>query len=100
MGHGRDARRKVWNDWSERGRTMVPGVDLRQAPLARVVAACREETSKFLRRAAADDSFCLEVLRRAVCERHDAAWEAVLANYRGLVLSWVGQHPVAAARES
>ena len=66
-------------------------------PLAEVVATCRDETGKFLRRAESDDAFCLELFRRAVCERSDAAWEAIMAQYRSLVVAWVRQQRVALA---
>ena len=72
-------------------------VDLAQMALADVMAACREQTRSFLLKLASDDSFCLELFRRAVCERSHAAWEAVLEQYRGMVLAWVRQHPTSAA---
>lgn len=71
-------------------------IDLAQMALADVMAACREQTRAFLQQLASDDSFCLELFRRAVCQRSHAAWEAVLAQYRGMVLGWVRQHPAAA----
>ena len=71
-------------------------VDLAQMALGEVIAVCREQTRVFLRQMASDDSFCLELFRRAVCDRSQAAWEAVLAQYRGMVLAWVRQHPAAA----
>jgi DNA-directed RNA polymerase specialized sigma24 family protein len=36
-----------------------------------------------------------ELFRRALGERDEQAWAAVYAQYRGLVLSWVRQHPAA-----
>ncbi len=70
---------------------------LANMPLSDVVGACRAETGKFLRRASSDDAFCFELFRRAVCDRSQAAWEAVVAQYRGIVLAWVRQHSAAAA---
>lgn len=64
--------------------------------LADLVTACREETSRFLRREPARDAFCWEITRRAVCERDQTAWQALVEQYRGLVLLWVRQHPAAA----
>ncbi len=61
---------------------------------------CREETQKFTRREESSEAFCFELFRRAVCDRVEAAWEAVLTQYRGLVLAWVRTHPaVSAAQE-
>lgn len=69
-------------------------------PLADLAAHCREETGKFLRREASSDAYCFEIFRRAVCDRDEPAWRVVFAQYRGVVLSWVRRHPVAAqARE-
>lgn len=64
--------------------------------LAAVVARCREETGKFLRREAYDERFCWELLRRAICDRLDEAWAAVFEQYRHLVLGWLRHHPARA----
>lgn len=72
------------------------GMDLSQASLADLAAACREETSKFQRGERSRNDFCREIVRRAVCERDHAAWDAVITQYRGIVLSWVRQHPASA----
>src|SRR5919197_3581923 len=45
---------------------------------------------------ATDDARDYELLRRAICERDDDAWAAVLERYTRLVRSWVRQHPTAA----
>jgi DNA-directed RNA polymerase specialized sigma24 family protein len=66
-------------------------------PLAELAGACREETSKYLRRQPFDDSFCFEVIRRAAADRDEAAWDAMMTQYRGVVLGWIRQHPAAAA---
>jgi hypothetical protein len=73
----------------------VVSVDVRQTPLAELVATCREETERFLRREPARDDFCFEIFRRAICDRVQQAWDAVFAQYRGMVLAWVRRHPVA-----
>ncbi len=72
-------------------------MDVRVLPVAELAGACREETAKFLRREPSRDSFCLELLRRALVERDQAAWDAVFAQYRGVVLAWVRQHPAGSA---
>jgi hypothetical protein len=51
---------------------------------------------RFLRGEPRDDAYCFEVFERAVVRRDDAAWEAIIAQYRGIVLAYVGQHTVAA----
>ncbi|HEV8637344.1 MAG TPA: sigma-70 family RNA polymerase sigma factor [Chloroflexota bacterium] len=66
-------------------------------PVAELTSRCREETAKFRRGEPSDERYCFELIRRAVCARDQAAWEVVLAQYRGMVLAWVRQHPSAAA---
>ena len=72
-------------------------MELRRMSLAEVARLCREETAKFLQRLPSRDEFCYELLRRAVGERDEAAWDAVFAQYRGVVLAWVRQHPAGSA---
>jgi hypothetical protein len=67
--------------------------DLALADLAR---RCREETLRFLGGQDRSDEFCFEIFRRAVVGRDDRAWEAVVNQYRGIVLAYVGQHTAAA----
>ena len=67
--------------------------DFSVADLAR---RCREETQRFLRGEPRDDSYCFELFHRAVAQREHDAWEAIMAQYRGIVLAYVGQHSAAA----
>ncbi|HEX6738992.1 MAG TPA: sigma-70 family RNA polymerase sigma factor [Vicinamibacteria bacterium] len=62
-------------------------------PLAALVGACRAEMGNFRRGEPSCEESCFEIVRRAVCERDQAAWDAVVAQYRGLVFAWIGQHP-------
>lgn len=71
----------------------ITPMDIRVVPMTELAGSCREETAKFARREPSQDIFCLELLRRAVVERDEAAWEAVFAQYRGLVLGWIRRHP-------
>lgn len=71
-------------------------MDMRLIPLAELATTCREETERFLRREPSRDDFCFEIFRRAVCDRFQPAWDAVFAQYQGMVLAWVRRHPVAA----
>jgi hypothetical protein len=57
---------------------------------------CREETLRFLKGESRDDSFCFEIFQRAVVHRDDDAWDAIVAQYRGIVLAYVGRHTAAA----
>src|SRR5205823_3086855 len=53
----------------------------------------REEAARFARGEPAREEFAHELLRRAVCDGDQAAWDAVVAQYRALVLAWVRRHP-------
>ena len=62
---------------------------------------CREETQRFLRAEPRDDRFCFTLFERAIAQRDHAAWEALMGQYRGIVLAYVGQHSAASlVRES
>jgi hypothetical protein len=75
-------------------------MNLTQLPLTTLAGACQGESAKFQRGEPSEDGYCFELFRRAICERDDSAWEAVLAQYRGMVLAWVRRRsPAAAARE-
>lgn len=69
----------------------VPGL-----PLVELARLCREETLRFLRGEERDDAYCFEIFQRAVVQREDDAWEAIVGQYRGIVLAYVGQHTAAA----
>jgi hypothetical protein len=67
-----------------------------ELPVVELARRCREETLRFLRGEDRDDAFCFEIFQRAVVQRNDDAWEAIVAQYRGIVLAYVSQHSVAA----
>src|SRR5437660_5853991 len=69
---------------------------LRDVSLAELGRRCREETLRFLRGEPRDDAYCFEVFERAVVRREDDAWATIVAQYRGIVLAYVGQHSAAA----
>lgn len=69
---------------------------LRDVSLAELGHRCREETLRFLRGEPRDDAYCFEVFERAVVRREDEAWATIVAQYRGIVLAYVGQHSAAA----
>jgi DNA-directed RNA polymerase specialized sigma24 family protein len=68
---------------------------VRELPLVDLARRCREETLRFLGGGDRDDAYCFEIFHRAVVERDDAAWEAIVVQYRGIVLAYVGQHTAA-----
>lgn len=69
---------------------------VRELPLVELARRCREETLRFLGGEDRDDAFCFEIFQRAVVDRDDYAWEAIVAQYRGIVLAYVSQHTAAA----
>jgi hypothetical protein len=67
-------------------------LELDRLGVAELGRRCQEETLRFLRAEAHDDAFCFELFRLAVAQRDHAAWEAIITQYRGIVLSFVSQH--------
>ena len=72
------------------------GMGLGELPIGELARRCREETLRFLRGEPREDAFCFEIFQRAVVKRDDDAWEAIVTQYRGIVLAYVGQHTAAA----
>lgn len=72
-------------------------MDPKGLSLATLAGRCREESDKYLRRAPSCGAYCFELFRRAIEGRDDHAWEAILIQYRGIVLAWVRRHPAHAA---
>lgn len=72
-----------------------------ELPLLALAHRCREETLRFLRGEDRDDSFCFQIFERAVVQGDSDAWEAIVVQYRGIVLAYVAQHTATAMlRES
>lgn len=69
-------------------------MELRHTALADLVSACREQTARYLRREPSLDAYCFEIMRRALADRDDLAWQAVVGQYGASVLAWVRHHPV------
>lgn len=57
-------------------------------PAAAVCDRCREETARFRRREPHDDRYCFDMIRRAITERDQRCWEAMIAIYRDHVAGW------------
>jgi DNA-directed RNA polymerase specialized sigma24 family protein len=64
-----------------------------------LATACGEQTELFRRsplvgsvsKADHDDSFCLELFRRAILRQSDDAWQVIIAQYQRLVITWICQ---------
>jgi DNA-directed RNA polymerase specialized sigma24 family protein len=61
----------------------------KQIDVRELAHRCREETSRYLRGEAFSEHACLELFRRAIVERDDAAWESVYTQYAGLARIWL-----------
>jgi DNA-directed RNA polymerase specialized sigma24 family protein len=70
-------------------------------PVSDLARRCHEETLRFLRAEPRDDRYCFALFERAIADRDHHAWEAIMGQYRGIVLAYVGQHSAASlVRES
>lgn len=72
------------------------GVPIQLLSINDLSRCCAEETSKFLRQSVSNDRYCLELFRRAIVQRDDAAWSYIYQQYAPLVLTWITQHQSAA----
>jgi hypothetical protein len=70
-------------------------LELHGLAVADLVRRCHEQTLRFLRAEPRDDSFCFELFKLAVVRRDPDAWEAIITQYRGIVLAFVRQHSAA-----
>jgi DNA-directed RNA polymerase specialized sigma24 family protein len=53
---------------------------------------CAEESDRYFRRQAHDPRYCFEIVRRAVTEQDQHAWNMVYAQYQPLVTGWIQRH--------
>ena len=72
-------------------------MSLAELSIVELARRCTEQTLRFVRGEQRDDRFCFEIFARAVVSRDEHAWAAIMAQYRGIILSYVGQHAAAAA---
>lgn len=61
-------------------------------PLEDIAQRCAHETDRFFQHQDHDPRYCFELLRRAIADRCQRAWEFVYAQYQPLVTSWVERH--------
>ena len=65
---------------------------LQQLGLAGIRRRCAEESELFFERQPNDPRFCFELLRRAIVERKEEAWQLIYTQYSPLVSGWVTRH--------
>ena len=71
-------------------------MSLGELSIADLARRCADETLRFVHGEPRDDAYCFELFARAVVQRDDAAWAAIMAQYRGIVLASIGQHSASA----
>jgi hypothetical protein len=74
-------------------RADVGADEVRQLSVADLADGCATATSRFRQLQSASDACAIELFRRAICERDELAWEAVYAQYHGMVRAWLCRHP-------
>jgi DNA-directed RNA polymerase specialized sigma24 family protein len=60
-----------------------------------LIAAHLRELAHFRKTHSCSGNFTLELFRRALCERDQQAWAAIVTNHRTLIVKWVRAHPAA-----
>jgi DNA-directed RNA polymerase specialized sigma24 family protein len=66
---------------------------LGQANLSTLADECAGQLQRRRRKEAADDRYCLEILRRALVQRVDQAWSMVQRCFSEVVRIWLRSHP-------
>jgi len=61
--------------------------------LSELARQCEKETSQFFQKQGGATHNCLELMRRAISERDEKAWELVYQQYQNLVQHWIQLHP-------
>lgn len=56
---------------------------------------CMNEVNKYRRGEVYDDTYCLEIFRRAIVQQDERAWEVLMARFHDTVMSWLRRHPSA-----
>jgi hypothetical protein len=72
---------------------LLHDTDFQALALAQIARRCAQESDQFFQRQPHDPRFCYELLRRAILERDQQAWELIYTQYRALVSGWVTRHP-------
>jgi DNA-directed RNA polymerase specialized sigma24 family protein len=68
-----------------------------------LTGCCMNEINKYRRGEAHDDTYCLEIFRRAIVQQDERAWEVLVARFHDTMISWLRRHPgseLACQRES
>ena len=66
-------------------------MNLQSMPLNDLAQRCAQETILYFKSRIHDTSYCYEIFRRAVTERSEPAWKAIIAQYKPSVARWVNR---------
>lgn len=66
-------------------------MNLQSMPLDDLAQRCAQETILYFKSRVHDTSYCFEIFRRAVTERSELAWKAIINQYKPLVARWVNR---------
>jgi len=67
-------------------------MELSNLNLSSLAHLCRQATDRYFQHQDFDDSYCLELFRRAIEQEDEMAWAVVIDQYGSLVKAWVGRH--------
>lgn len=62
---------------------------VQQIEIGELASQCYEQTHRYFQSQSYDESFCYELIRRAVVKRDAIAWEYTLSQYRPQIEAWV-----------
>lgn len=66
--------------------------DLNSVSLNILRHRCSEESDRYFRRQNNDPRYCFELIRRAVVDQNQRAWNMVYTQYQPLVAGWIRRH--------
>lgn len=66
-------------------------MNLQSMPLDDLAQRCAQETILYFKSLVHDTRYCFELFRRAIVERSDLAWKAIIVQYKPLVARWVNR---------
>ncbi len=67
-------------------------MDLSKLNISSLAHLCRQSTDRYFQRIEYDDSYCLELFRRAIEQKDETAWTVVVTQYDSLVRAWIHRH--------
>jgi DNA-directed RNA polymerase specialized sigma24 family protein len=66
--------------------------DLNSVSLNILKHRCSEESDRYFRRQNHDPRYCFELIRRAIVDQNQPAWNMVYTQYQPLVAGWIRRH--------